>query len=201
MSIWSTILLFAIVLYSLVRWLRSAPAREHSAIYIFGILLLLALFTTYATPFLLEEGRLSEGIRLWSDGVALTGALCLLTNMVRRLKPSYSRYPQFFVYLPLMLLMVFPLIQDSLVLVDLMLMMGGGAGLVSLVLAVVTVFMKLNQRWWLLLGILLLMASFVLHWILGDFSRAHPWTVHTTLSLSIPLMILGYEEITQHMKP
>lgn len=190
MTIWSTILLLCVSVFTLILWLRDRRARANLYIYNLGWVALVSLSISYFAPFVgIEAFTLHRPeVEFWSHVLAISTSLTLLSTIVRNLKPTYARYPNVFSFVPFLLVGVFPVIRDSSVLNDLLQILVLGAGVVSLWLTTISLVRKVERGWVLALGTLMLTGAYVLRWIFSEYSAAHPWTVHVLITAAIPLL-------------
>lgn len=202
MTIWSTILLLFVTVITLFLWLRNPRARKNLYIYNMVWIALGALAAVYLAP-LIESDRFlpyQADVEFWGRAVAISTTLTLLSNVIRNLKPTYARYPNFLTFVPVVLLVVFPAIRTFTVLNDLLQTMVLGAGIVALWLTSVTLVRKLEKGWILPLGAFALTGAYSLTWIFTDVSQAHPWTTHVLLTASLPLLFGSLIRIPEHFK-
>lgn len=150
-----------------------------------------ALFVDFALDvFPLFEPDLRSTITTWASRTATGMSLLAIAHTMRQLKPVYARYPVMFAYVPVAILGVFPVIEDSFVLIRIVyIMVFGSALLVLLLMAVNQAMNKDHHAIGFFLAIALVTSSYVLEWFLTPFSGRHPWTVHIGMTLAIPSFI------------
>lgn len=199
MSIWSTILLLLISSVGLLFWIKHSKPFQDVIFQLNGVSIFLILIIVFLTDLILVDYSNYDSINRWFQVLLASLSLTFLANMLRKLKPSYAKYPILFSFLPLLLIPVFPLIRESEVIYTLLyrLVLGGGSS--SLLLMAFMLFKKDSQLWSMFLGALFLFIAYLLEWFFTDISSFHPWTVHTSISASIPLMLLSFKRIENHI--
>ncbi len=201
MSIWSTLLILIVILGGVIAWSRYIKPAPLS-LYVIGYLLLGALFIDFildVVPFI--EPQLQSVISTWSARLATGLSLLAIAHTMRQLKPVYARYPVLFAYVPIAILGVFPVIDDSFVLIRIVyIMVFGSAILVLLLMAINQAMNRDASALVFFLGILLIGSSYVLEWFLTPFSARHPWTVHIGMTLAIPSFIYVIHNLQPQFK-
>lgn len=199
MSIWSTILLLLISLIGMIFWVKQSKAFQDLIFQINGILIFIVLILFFLAEFGVNMTPVPELYMRWLEVVLTSLSLTFLANMLRKLKPSYAKYPRLFSFLPLLLIVVFPLIRESEVIYTLLYRLVLGGGSLSLLLMSVMLWKKDSQLWSLFLGAVFLFTAYLLEWFFTDISSYHPWTVHTSISASIPLILIAFKRIEIHI--
>lgn len=201
MSIWSTLLILIVILGGIIAWSRYIKPSPLS-LYLIGYLLLGALFTDFildVLPFF--DTQIQSVISTWSARLATGLTLLAIAHTMRQLKPVYARYPVLFAYVPIAILGVFPVIEDSYVLIRIVyIMVFGSAILVLLLMAINQAMNRDSSAIVFFLGILLITSSYVLEWFLTPFSGRHPWTVHIGMTLAIPSFIYVVHNLQSQFK-
>ena len=199
MSIWSTILLLLIALVGMIFWIKQSKAFQDLTFQFNGILIFFVLIILFISELQLNMIRVPDLYIRWYEVVLTSLSLTFLANMLRKLKPSYAKYPLLFSFLPLLLIAVFPLIRESEVIYTLLYRLVLGGGSLSLILMSVMLWKKDHQLWSLFMGAVFLFSAYLLEWFFTDISSYHPWTVHTSISASIPLILLAFKRIELHI--
>jgi len=199
MSIWSTILLLLISSIGLLFWIKLSKPFQDVFFQINGILIFFSLIVVFTADLILIDNSNSDLVSRWFQVILSSLSLTFLANMLRKLKPSYAKYPLLFSFLPLLLIAVFPLIRESEVIYTLLYRLVLGGGSLSLILMSVMLWKKDSQLWSLFLGAVFLFSAYLLEWFFNDISSYHPWTVHTSISASIPLILLAFKRIELHI--
>lgn len=199
MTIWSTILLLTIIAYSFVLWIRRGWDLEASGILtMLPVFTLTALFCAYLVP-LLPSWPWQGDMVFWSEKLAVCACLANVAEITRRLKPLHYQYPKVMTLIPFLLLTIFPFMRDSDYLTGLLLNLVFLAGILSLWITSLTLFRRLEKPGVLMVGVISITAAFVLEWVLPHISSQHPWTVHVTMSASIPMFVNAFTDIKVHL--
>lgn len=199
MSIWSTILLLLISLIGLIYWAKISNRFQDLVFQFTGGVILISLMTLYSEEFNVVSSRISPQIYAWNKIILISFSLTFLANLLRKLKPSYAKYPTIFSFLPLLLILVYPLIRESEVIYSMLFRLVLGGGVLSMVLMSVMLVKKDRSIWTISIGAFLLLFSYLLEWFFIEISSYHPWTVHTTLSGSIPFCLAAFKRLDQHI--
>lgn len=179
-----------VIIGGLIGWHRYVKPTPVS-LYIIGYALLGALFIDFTLDVIpLFDPELRSTITTWASRAATGMALLAIAHTMRQLKPVYARYPVMFAYVPVAILGVFPIIEESFVLIRIVyIMVFASALLVLLLMAVNQALNKDRSALVFFLAITLVTSSYVLEWFFAPFSGRHPWTVHIGMTLAIPSFI------------
>jgi hypothetical protein len=199
MSIWSTILLLLISTIGLFIWIKQSKHFQDIIFQLNGVFIFLFLILFFTVDLSVFGNFDTDLVTRWLQVILTSLSLTLLANMLRKLKPSYAKYPLLFSFLPLLLVAVFPLIRESEVIYNLLYRLALGGGSLSFLLMSVMLWKKNTQLWSLFMGAMLLFIAYLLEWFFTDISSYHPWTVHTSISASIPLILLAFKRIEIHI--
>lgn len=124
-------------------------------------------------------------IRDWSSVVSISFILIILLKIIRDLKPVFERYPAPFIFTPLILLPVYPFLNDAEVIKNLLNMMLQGGALLVFILISITIFKKLDSAWNVLVMILSLTGTYITYWFIPELSERLPWIWHLFLTLGL----------------
>lgn len=195
MSVWSTILILVTTIFVLVFWIKSNKTFEHIEITFLGVAATLLLILYYTFPFFRVDTSRLHDISAWISISLVAVSLTLLANVLRKLKPSYAKYPVLFSFLPLIIVIAYPFIRNSDVIQSLLLQLTMGGGVISFLIMAFMVFLKDKRQWFLILGGISLVCSYVMEWFTPTIGLYHPWTVHLTLTLFIVFTLIGYPKL------
>jgi hypothetical protein len=189
-SIWSTLLILIVIIGGFIGWSRYVKPTPIS-LYVIGYVLLGSLFIDFILDVLpVFDSDLRSTITMWASRTATGMALLAIAHTMRQLKPVYARYPVMFAYVPVAILGVFPVIEESFVLIRIVyIMVFGSALLVLLLMAINQAMNKDRSALGFFIAIALVTSSYILEWFLTPFSGRHPWTVHIGMTLAIPSFI------------
>jgi hypothetical protein len=179
-----------VIIGGLISWSRYVKPTPLS-LYVIGYALLGALFIDFALDVLpTYNTTVHSTITTWASRTAAVMALLAIAHTMRQLKPVYARYPVLFAYVPVAILGVFPVIEESFVLIRIVYIMVFGSALLVLFLMAVNQAMNKDQRViGFFVAIVFVASSYVLEWFLTPVSSRHPWTVHVGMTLAIPSFI------------
>jgi len=126
----------------------------------------------------------------WTGLIAILCVLSGLLESIRLSKPVYFRYPKYFSFLPLISLLFYPIVLDSLVISKLInATYQGGAVLVAALIILLHHF-RIKKTYFQLIGVTLFLVSYLLYWFMVDYNTP------TILIFGIGIVLIskGYEE-------
>lgn len=137
--------------------------------------------------------------REWGDLLAITLTLCGLFVKIRNSKPIFARFPIYLTALPLLILMFYPMVIDSIVVKQLLqITYQGGALLVSILVISINQYMY-KGRGVLLASSFTLLISYILYWFLRDFDQPLIEDISKILfCFGIILGSLGFKKISDN---
>jgi len=124
-------------------------------------------------------------IRDWSLLISATFALTILLKIIRDLKPVFERYPAPFIYTPLILLPVYPFLNDAEVIKNLLNIIFQGGALIVFILITATVIRKIESAWTAIIMVTSLISTYSLYWFVPDINEIYPWIWHLLLSAGL----------------
>lgn len=145
-------------------FLRIAIQEKIASNAFFGVAILTFLagvglgYSSWFTP---------ESTREWGDIISITLVLCGLFVKIRDSKPIFARFPVFLTLLPLVGILFYPMIVESKVVKDLlMIIYEGGALLVGLLVLSINQLM-LGNRVLCIVGSVILVCSYLMFWFIA----------------------------------
>jgi len=139
-----------------------------------------------------------EIIFAWAEIVAVALVLCYLALLIRDSKPVFARFPFAFTALPLLIIITFPLVQNTIVLKDWVIgLYEGGALLIGLL--VFGVKTSKDERFTLLTaGLLIFLGCFLAVWLVPKTAVIYDMLWKGLLIFGIGLTIHGYQYAEKH---
>lgn len=135
-------------------------------------------------------------LRQFLQITAISFAMSGIFILIRRSKPVFARFPGQFVYLPFLIVIFFPIVDQTIVIKNLVRMIYQGGTLLVAALLIPTSKITSNQKWLILCGIFIFMTSFLLKWIfLADENQY--WIWGTTLVPAIVLTSYGFFKLDE----
>jgi hypothetical protein len=110
--------------------------------------------------------------------------LILLLIGIHWLRPGYARYPYLFVYFPLIIVLSYPLIDGTEVLVNIILMIIQGGSLLVFASLYAAHFSTFKRNWLAVISVISFLAAYIVFWYL-------PESVNITLWMWQPLIVMG----------
>ncbi|TVR18053.1 MAG: hypothetical protein EA391_03180 [Balneolaceae bacterium] len=120
---------------------------------------------------------------------ALSLVFVILLMLIRRLKPVVFQYPYPIVFLPLLLPFSFLFVMDTIIVEQIILASIQAVVIVVLFLLTAGYSHYLDKRGGMYLGLLLLITSFILYWMVGEVVNIEQWIWKLTLSFGMILTI------------
>ncbi len=132
----------------------------------------------------------------WSSITAIAFLLCGLLQLIRESKPGLARFPLIFTGLPLLIIISYPFAHEADIINRWLLKLYEGAGLVvGLIMYGYFTYTKKRKKYlYVLVGIVLLSAAYVLHWFLGFISFLQPWSWLLLFIIGIVILYKGLSE-------
>lgn len=155
-----------IVLNRVPKWNRDIKISATTALlFILATEILLFVSFTY-------DELVTEALTL----LAFTILLSVLLMIIRVVKPEFVRYPYPIVYMPLIIVLGYPLIKGINALTDLILILLQGGGIIVFFLLFTAHNDRFKRRWLLLSGGFLLFAAYIIYWFLESYmADYHNW--------------------------
>ena len=120
---------------------------------------------------------------------ALSFVFVILLMLIRRLKPVVFQYPYPIVFLPLLLPVSFLFVMDTIIVEQIILASIQAVVIVVLFLLTAGYGHYLDKRGGMYFGLLLLITSFILYWMVKEVVNIEQWAWKLTLSLGMILTI------------
>ena len=180
---WSQILVFFSTLLAAIIFVKKVD-HPLKLVNLFALVPFLSIAVTFLAATELDT-YLYIIIRDWSLVVSITCILTILLKVIRDLKPVFERYPAPFIYTPLILLPVYPFLNDAEVIKSLLNILLQGGALLVFALISITIYKKLESAWIAILMLLSLTGTYVIYWFIPDLTERLPWIWHLLLTAGI----------------
>lgn len=128
----------------------------------------------------------------WSRMITIAVILCGLMEYIRYSKPEYARFPQVFIFLPLLLIVVWPFIDRTLVLKEWLICTYEGAGLVAGFLLIGMNQYKGIQNQLVLIGLGFLALSYLVFWLPFSMLRENAWIWELIFAIGLIVVVHGW---------
>lgn len=117
-------------------------------------------------------------VRHFLQIMAISFAVSGIFILIRHSKPVFARFPQQFVYLPFLIVIFYPIVDQTIVIKNLVRMIYQGGALFVAALLIPTSKITKHQKWLILGGISIFAISFLFKWIfIVDESQAWLWGI------------------------
>jgi hypothetical protein len=145
---------------------------------------------------LLDTGANTEfyinSILDWFQVAGVSFALCGLAIENWEDRPPVARYPYVLSFTPLLLILTFAFVFQTVFLKEIILAIYEGVGLLIAVLLFVLLFLKNAEFIYTLIGVVLLVLAYVVYWFPADLISASPWIWKLIASVGLLVLIHGY---------
>lgn len=139
------------------------------------ILLGAALITSsfsLGLPLIISD--LSGELTKWNRILSITFTLTILSFLIRQFKPVYTRYPAVFIYLPFLIVLVYPFINEALVIDNMLNILLQGGALLIIIILLLSMKRQVPKASVFIAGILLMFISYVIYWFVPDLNEHFP---------------------------
>lgn len=200
---WDALLLFLVAIYSTYKtgtWSR----KQNSLLYI-GFFLASAFFL--ATELILVVDSILDGYNLtiygsviaeWGYVVVISFILSALAVLIRESKPVFAQFPLVYTGLPLLIILSYILVKDTLALKEwLVSIYQGGALLVALLMYSVYHY-RYKGYSILLSSTALFILTYMVFWFIPVVRDQYAWIWQTMLGISIIVAVIGFEYAIDH---
>lgn len=153
---------------------------------IIGVSSFLAIFFPVLDPVFIVE---------WSTIFSVSFLLTAAAALVRDFKPVFSKFPKSFTFFPLVLILVYPLIIETVVVKQWALALYQGSALLIGLLIYGFKSQKNSEYGYMLVGVIFFAVTYVLYWIPESFFTlpAYAWMLLT--SCGILIITVGYNQV------
>lgn len=166
------------------------------------ILLVGALITSsfsFGLPIIIPN--LSNELMAWNRIISITLILTFLSVLIRECKPAYTRYPSIFVYLPMFTIIAYPFINDAQIVDNMLNILLQGGALLILFLLFMSVTQKMTDSYLFLIGLILMVLSYISYWFMPDMLDRFFWLWNTCFGTSMILISIRSPEVIQELMP
>lgn len=131
----------------------------------------------------------------WGNFIAVTFALSGLFVKIRNSKPVFARFPMYLTALPLVSVLFYPLVLDSLIVKDLLQMIYQGGGIVVAILVLSINQYLHKERGVLLISSAIFLIAYILTWFITDFEYSELIS-QILFSLGIVTATFGFKRVS-----
>lgn len=193
---WSQILISISCFVSILIVLNRVPKQnldiKISAITALLFLLITEILLFYTFPY---AEIVTEAITL----LAFTIVLSMLLMIIHMVKPEFVRYPYPIVFMPLIIVLGYPLIKGINALTDLILILLQGGGIIVFFLLFTAHHDRFKRKWLLLFGGFLLFGTYVIYWFLEPYmGEYHHWVWQSLAAIGMIITALEFPDILKN---
>lgn len=198
-NIFTFILLLAAV-YSTTRILLKAYQSKESVFYLYGgggIALIITLLGRPVNAIINNIGinGSEESVYIWGSVITIAFVLSGLMLLIRNSKPEFARFPGVFVGLPLLLILSFPFVADSMIIMYWLIGIYEACAIIVAIMMHSVLSLKNHANYIVLGGIGILLLAYLFYWLPVELFRSEPALWQTVLAIGIIVTIHGYEKL------
>lgn len=167
---------------------------------IYGITSVLIFVTFLATPIKLISDHFNfvfpyDAYVDWGRVVSIAALMSGLIEFIRNSKPEFARFPRFFIGLPVLLVVTYPLIMNTIVLKEwLIAIYEGGCLLVAFLMHFMHI-RKRREHIYILSGLVMLLLTYILYWFSKGYIYDYDLFWQTGLLISIIIITAGFYKL------
>ncbi len=136
-----------------------------------------------------------EFINDWSTVISISFLLSAAAALIRDLKPVFSRFPRLFTFLPLLLILFYPLIMETLILkMWIIALYQGSAIIIGLLVYSYKTYIN-SQYGFILVGMIFFFITFVLYWLPQSIFSLPQYIWVLMTACGILIITVGYSTI------
>lgn len=134
----------------------------------------------------------------WGRIVSLAALMSGLIEFIRHSKPEFARFPKFFVALPVLIIVSYPFIINTIVLKEWLIAIYEGGSLTVALLMHGVHSRKNKEHYFILSGLAILLITFVLYWFTKSYIYDYNMFWQTGLFISIIIIVSGFNRLETH---
>lgn len=135
----------------------------------------------------------------WARMITIATLLTGLMEYIRFSKPEYARFPQLFIFLPLLLILVWPFIDHTLVLKEWLVCAYEGGGLLAGFMLIAMNHHKGNQNQLTLIGLGFMAVAYLVFWLPINILRQNAWLWELLFAFSLIVTVHGWVAYTNEV--
>lgn len=185
--VWSEILLILCAIFAILLLIRKLDTGKTLSAVAY---LLPALLIIFASDSILQLSSYIESFRLWVMITATVISLVFLLLAINELKPEHLRLSDFYNFIPVLALPIFFFLMETGSLLNIVIMLLQGTGLVVLILFGFLYASDSQQPAILIAGVLLMLGAFIFQWF-GEFDPRYIKNIVYS-AIGVSTMLLAY---------
>lgn len=133
--------------------------------------------------------------------------LIILLITIRLLRPEISRYPYGFAYIPIIVVLMYPFIEESQAITTIIYMMIQGGSVFVLALLIIGHFDVIKRGWLAIITIVSFLSAYLIYWILPADLEIETWYWKPfiaigmlTASLTLPYLVKDHNNLDHTLK-
>ncbi len=194
------ILLLVASAYASFMLFFKAKGTNNSLYIIYGVAAICITVTFLGTPINILSSNFDfvfpyNAYMDWGRIVSLAALMSGLIEFIRQSKPEFARFPKFFVALPVLLVLSYPFIINTIVLKEWLIAIYEGGSLVVALLMHGIHSRKNKVHFIILSGLSLLLVTFILYWFTKSYIYDYNMFWQTGLFISIITIVSGFNRL------
>lgn len=179
---WSQVLLLLVLPMALYLYISRMGKNRGDAL-VAGVFVIILMFLREIVSLIDIPRR--DLITEYAAILLLVLMLILILMSIRRLRPEISRYPYPFVYVPVLILLFYPLIQGTEALTSIIFMIIQGGSVLALLFLTIAHFSLFVKKWVAIVNVIILLTAYFLFWFAPLFMATEQWMWQSLLSVGM----------------
>jgi hypothetical protein len=195
-----TFILLLASIYSATRILLKAYKEKESVFYLYGGAGIALIITLLGKPVSSIINNLGinenvESVYIWGSVIAIAFVLSGLMLLIRNSKPEFARFPAVFVGLPILLILSFPFVADSMIIMYWLIGIYEACAIIVAIMMHSVLSLKNKTNYFILGGIGILLMAYLFYWLPVELFRSESALWQTVLAIGIIVLVHGYEKL------
>ena len=186
--------------YAAFAFFNKAKISDNMTYFIYSAACVFLFVTFLGTPINIIANHFNvafpvEAYYSWGRVVSISAFMSGLIEFIRYSKPEFARFPRFFVILPVLIVVTYPFIMNTVVLKEwLTTTYEGGSLFVAMLMHTVYV-RKDKTHYTILAGLFLLLLTFIIYVFTQNIIYGYDWLWQTGLLASIITLTIGFNKL------
>lgn len=192
------VILLLSVVYATFNLLRLAYLKKELVYSLYGIsgaVIVIIILGDLIKGLVVDLNISLENFNIWGSVIAIAFILCGLMELIRDSKPEFARFPKAFIALPVLIIISFPFITETIVLKYWLLGIYEATAIIVAIMMHVVLSKKDSSHLTILAGIVLLAFSYLFYWLPVEFFNSHALLWQIVMIIGLVVTIQGYSKM------
>jgi len=196
MTNFAAVILFIITFYATINFIKLFSLSRRIFHFCLGsAALFMAIFSIsgFLVPFfpVLDPDFIED----WTTVFTVSFLLSAAAALIRDSKPSFTRFPRFFTFVPMLLIVIYPLIVETVILkLWIISLYQGSTILISLLIYGYKTYVD-NEYGYLLVGVIFFLITFILYWLPRSIFSLPEYVWVLLVASGVLIITVGYNQI------